>query len=148
MRSNATKILASLTILSLRHDYRPRSNNAPNAAPNGRKISWPIAADERKPFLLSRGNDPEAFFQRGMGFQILRYPGYLRIIEGSDQVKTDLSGLRIIDLAEVIYNLQHVPNFDSCIARMCDGDIEGTAAELDLGRKLYLNQIPFQYVTP
>ena len=60
----------------------------------------------------------------------------------------DLKGLRIIDLAEVVYNLQHVPNFDSCISRMRDGDIEGTAAELDLGRMLYLNQVSFRYVVP
>jgi hypothetical protein len=31
---------------------------------------------------------------------------------------------------------------------MRDGDIEGTAAELDLGRILYLNQVEFRYVIP
>ena len=53
-----------------------------------------------------------------------------------------------MDLAEVVYNLQTVPGFDNCIARMREGDIEGTAAELDLGRMLYLNQVPFRYVVP
>jgi hypothetical protein len=48
----------------------------------------------------------------------------------------------------VIYNLQAVSGFDSCIARMRDGDIEGTAAELDLGRMLFLNRVPFRYVVP
>ena len=74
-------------------------------------------------------------------------PGYLQIDE-TNQTTMDLKGLRIIDLAEVVYNLQHVPNFDSCISRMRDGDIEGTAAELDLGRMLYLNQVSFRYVVP
>jgi hypothetical protein len=87
------------------------------------------------------------FFGEEWLFRYLSDPGYLQIIE-ADQKKADLSGLRIIDLAEVIYNLQHVPNFDGCIARMRDGDIEGTAAELDLGRMLFLNQVPFRYVVP
>jgi hypothetical protein len=74
-------------------------------------------------------------------------PGYLQIDESS-QASMDIKGLRIIDLAEVIYNLQHVPNFDDCIERMKDGDIEGTAAELDLGRMLFLNKVPFRYIVP
>jgi hypothetical protein len=87
------------------------------------------------------------FFGEGWLFRYLGNPGYLHIIE-ADQNTTDLSGLRIIDLAEVIYNLQDVPNFDTCITRMRGGDIEGTAAELDLGRMLYLNKVPFRYVVP
>ena len=80
-------------------------------------------------------------------FRYLSNPGYLQIIEAEPN-RRDLSGLRIIDLAEVIYNLQHVENFDACIARMRSGDIEGTAAELDLGRMLYLNRVSFRYVVP
>ena len=72
---------------------------------------------------------------------------FLRIDE-SDQTRLDLTALRVIDLAEVLYNLQHVPGFDECIAKMRNGDIEGTYAELDLGRMLYLNQVPFRYVVP
>jgi hypothetical protein len=53
-----------------------------------------------------------------------------------------------MDLAEVIYNLQPVPGFDECITRLRDGDIEGTYAELDFGRMLYLNQVPFRFVVP
>jgi hypothetical protein len=74
-------------------------------------------------------------------------PNFLRIDE-SDQNRLDLTALRVIDLAEVLYNLQHVPGFDECIAKMRNGDIEGTYAELDLGRMLYLNQVPFRYVVP
>ena len=42
-------------------------------------------------------------------------PNFLRIDE-SDQTRLDLTALRVIDLAEVLYNLQHVPGFDECIA--------------------------------
>jgi hypothetical protein len=74
-------------------------------------------------------------------------PGFLRIDE-SDPIRKDLTALRMLDLAEVIYNLQHVRGFDECIAKMRNGDIEGTYAELDLGRMLYLNKVPFRYVVP
>jgi hypothetical protein len=74
-------------------------------------------------------------------------PGFLQIDE-TDPNRKDLSALRLIDLAEVIYNLQPVPGFDDCIAKMKAGDIEGTFAELDLGRMLFLNSIPFRYVVP
>ena len=74
-------------------------------------------------------------------------PNVLRIDE-FDQNRLDLTALRVIDLAEVLYNLQHVPGFDECIAKMRNGDIEGAYAELDLGRMLYLNQVPFRYVVP
>jgi len=53
-----------------------------------------------------------------------------------------------MDLAEVLYNLQYVAGFDECIERMKNGDIEGTYAELDFGRMLYLHQIRFRYVVP
>jgi hypothetical protein len=76
-----------------------------------------------------------------------RKPGFLTIDE-SDAAKLDLSAYRIMDLAEVLYNLQHTAGFDECLERMRDGDIEGTYAELDLGRMLYLHQIRFRYVVP
>ena len=50
-------------------------------------------------------------------------PNFLRIDE-SDQTRLDLTALRVIDLAEVLYNLQHVPGFDECIAKMRNGDVE------------------------
>ena len=49
-------------------------------------------------------------------------------------------------LAELLYNLQRIPGFDECITRMRDGDIEGTHAELDFGRMLYIHRIEFRYV--
>jgi hypothetical protein len=88
------------------------------------------------------------FFSEEWVYRYFGNTGYLQIDESGDPTKMDASGLRIIDLAEVIYNLQVVSGFDSCTARMRDGDIEGTAAELDLGRMLFLNQVPFRYVVP
>jgi hypothetical protein len=76
-----------------------------------------------------------------------RKKGFLSIDE-SDPVHRETSFFRVMDLAEVIYNLQPVPGFDECITRMRDGDIEGTYAELDFGRMLYLNKVPFRFVVP
>lgn len=66
----------------------------------------------------------------------------------TDAVTLDISAYRIMDLAEILYNLQYVSGFDECISRTRDGDSEGTHAELDLGRMLYLHQIRFRYVVP
>ncbi len=76
-----------------------------------------------------------------------RKKGFLSIDE-SEPHRREMSFFRVMDLAEVIYNLQPVPGFDECITRMRDGDIEGTYAELDFGRMLYLNQVPFRFVVP
>jgi hypothetical protein len=76
-----------------------------------------------------------------------RKKGFLSIDE-SEPHRREISCLRVMDLAEVVYNLQPVPGFDECIARMRDGDIEGTYAELDFGRMLYLNQVPVRFVVP
>jgi hypothetical protein len=73
--------------------------------------------------------------------------GFLSIDE-SDPRRREVSFFRVMDLAEVIYNLQPVPGFDECIARMREGNIEGTYAELDFGRMLYLNGVPFRFVVP
>src|SRR5216683_666046 len=76
-----------------------------------------------------------------------RKKGFLSIDE-SDPIRYETSIFRVMDLAEVIYNLQAVPGFDECITRMRDGDIEGTYAELDFGRMLCLNKVPFRFVIP
>ena len=76
-----------------------------------------------------------------------RKPGFLTMNETNAQT-LDMSAFRIMDLAEILYNLQNVSGFDQCIAKMREGDIEGTYAELDFGRMLYRRQIPFRYVVP
>jgi hypothetical protein len=72
-------------------------------------------------------------------------PGYLRL-NWRDHVQAEVQSFRIVDFAEILFNLQHTPGFDDCIQRMIDGDIEGTYAELDLGRMLYQSAIDFRFV--
>jgi len=64
----------------------------------------------------------------------------------SDYANLQVSSFRLIDLAETLFNLQHIEGFDDCIQRMRQGDIEGTLAELNFGRLLYMNEIRFRYV--
>jgi hypothetical protein len=66
----------------------------------------------------------------------------------SDPTSDATEQLRLVDLAEVMFNLQPVPGFTNCIARLQQGDIEGTLAELDLGRMLFINGVPLRYVIP
>jgi len=62
------------------------------------------------------------------------------------QERSAKSLFRIVDLAEVLYNLQNTSGFDECITKMRDGNLESTYAELDLGRLLYIHSVPFQYI--
>jgi hypothetical protein len=71
--------------------------------------------------------------------------GYVRM-NWRDQTQAEIQSYRVVDLAEVLFNLQHIEGFDDCIQKMRDGDIEGTYAELDLGRMLYLDCVPFRFV--
>jgi hypothetical protein len=74
-------------------------------------------------------------------------PGFLRQ-DNVDQVRSEEQSFRIVDFAELLFNLQNVDGFDDCIARMKQGLIEPTYAELDLGRMLYLSEIAFRFVIP
>jgi hypothetical protein len=73
--------------------------------------------------------------------------GYLTL-RWRDQTDAEKQSFRIVDLAELLFNLQHVEGFDDCIQRMREGDIEGTYAELDFGRMLYTGSVDFRFVTP
>ncbi|MGJ5180764.1 hypothetical protein ACQR16_26380 [Bradyrhizobium oligotrophicum] len=73
--------------------------------------------------------------------------GFLSVKE-DDPIRREISFFRLMDLAEMLWNLQRIPGFDECIWRMRNGDIEGTLAELNVGRMLYLNKIPFRFVIP
>jgi hypothetical protein len=72
-------------------------------------------------------------------------PGYLRL-NWRDPVQAEVQSFRIVDFAEILFNLQRTVGFDDCIQKMIDGDIEGTYAELDLGRMLYQSSIDFRFV--
>jgi hypothetical protein len=73
--------------------------------------------------------------------------GVLTVDESSPEARERSFGVTI-DLAEVIYNLQDVPNFDECMKRLYEGNIEGTLAELAFARMLYINQAPFRFIVP
>lgn len=72
--------------------------------------------------------------------------GYLRL-DWNDKDRAQRQAYRILDLAEILFNLQRIDGFDECIQRMKDGDIEGTYAELDLGRMLFLDGLDFRFVS-
>jgi hypothetical protein len=74
-------------------------------------------------------------------------PGFLRVdfrpgFEGERQ------NARILDLAECLFNLQHIEGFDARIEQLRTGDIESTIAEFDLARFLYIHDIAFKFVIP
>lgn len=74
-------------------------------------------------------------------------PSYLRQ-DQSNYRNSQIQSYKIVDLAELLFNLQHTPGFDGCIELMQHGDIEGTYAELDLGRMLFVSSVQFRYVEP
>ncbi len=74
-------------------------------------------------------------------------PGFLRIVPGQD-AETTLTAFKIVDFAELLFNLQNIEGVDICLDRMRQGNIEGTYAELDFGRMLYLANLNFRYVEP
>jgi hypothetical protein len=73
--------------------------------------------------------------------------GFLRL-DMQDSVRAEEQSFRLLDLAELFWNLQHVDGFDTCIARMRQGVLEATYAELDLGRMLYVSNVEFRFVVP
>jgi hypothetical protein len=107
---------------------------------NGATQSFALASAVVRGFLGEKWLDRYVMPNR-------RRPGFLTMNE-TNGASLDMSAYRIMDLAELLYNLQNVPGFDECIARMRNGDIEGTHAELDFGRMLYLHKIRFRYVIP
>jgi hypothetical protein len=56
--------------------------------------------------------------------------------------------VRIVDLAEMLYNLQEVEGYVEWVRRLINGDVEATLAELDLGRMLFLHSVQFRFVFP
>ncbi len=56
-------------------------------------------------------------------------PGFLRTYVGRDE-RAQLSLFKIVDFAELLFNLQDIEGFDYCIEQMRQGNIEGTYAEL------------------
>jgi len=88
---------------------------------------------------------------RGHVLSGCRYPGYLTInpTMQADGIGIDKDHtLRVLQLAEVLYNLRGVPGLDHCLDRIFTGQIEPTMAELDFGMFLRRQGVAFSYVTP
>jgi hypothetical protein len=66
----------------------------------------------------------------------------------TDFDRMQIKFFRSIDLAELLFNLQNIEGFDSCLGRLRGGDIEPTLAELDAARMLYINDHLFWFVEP
>jgi hypothetical protein len=73
--------------------------------------------------------------------------GFLRVVPG-EAADTQISAFKIVDFAELLYNLQHIPGFYVCIDRIRRGTLEPTYAELDFGRMLYCGGVEFRFVEP
>jgi hypothetical protein len=55
---------------------------------------------------------------------------------------------RIVECAEMLFNLQKVEGFDSCIKQLKAGQIESTYAELETAKWLYVYHVPFRFNVP
>jgi hypothetical protein len=73
--------------------------------------------------------------------------GFLRQMP-DDEAAQNMQAYRILDLAELLFNLQDTDGFANCIERMKNGDIEGTYAGLDFGRMLHMHGVKFRFVAP
>jgi len=52
---------------------------------------------------------------------------------------------RVIDLAELIFNLQGIPSLENCLDQLAGGNIEATVAELDAGKMLHVYAGRFRF---
>ncbi|MGH7234255.1 MAG: hypothetical protein ACREF7_02310, partial [Candidatus Saccharimonadales bacterium] len=65
-----------------------------------------------------------------------------------DAPEKEVQFFKAVDLGELLFNLQHIEGFDSCVARLRGGDIEPTLTELDVARLLFINDQLFWFVDP
>ena len=72
---------------------------------------------------------------------------YLGLDFTSDQAREEKTW-RIIELAEMLFNLQGIPGFGSCIVQMARGQIEAAYAELETGKWLLVHEVPFEFNIP
>jgi hypothetical protein len=55
---------------------------------------------------------------------------------------------RVIDFAEMLYNLQSIEGYDNCVAQLNDPQLEGTLAELEVGKLLQIHGVRFRFIVP
>jgi hypothetical protein len=77
--------------------------------------------------------------------------GYLRFRDDPPQAR-EQHYMRTIVLAEMLYNLQKIKNFDCCLHELVAGQVEGAYAALEIGRMLATSVtdkgMRFQFVKP
>jgi hypothetical protein len=57
--------------------------------------------------------------------------------------------IRVVDLGEALFNLQHVEGFFECVGRLKTADvIEPAIAELHIGKMIYVNDWAFKFIEP
>ncbi|HXQ51853.1 MAG TPA: hypothetical protein VN802_12215 [Stellaceae bacterium] len=77
----------------------------------------------------------------------LNKPGFMRITFGQTAAD-EIRGIRIVDLAELLLNLQDIEGFDPLVERLKTADLEPAIAELHVGRILYINDVTFRFISP
>jgi hypothetical protein len=75
--------------------------------------------------------------------------GFFKLTPANATNEEAARNYRIIDLAELLFNLQHIPGFADCAIRMkAAANPEPSYAELHIARMLYVNDWPFRFVVP
>jgi hypothetical protein len=76
-----------------------------------------------------------------------RPDGFFRMDFSSDYER-EKKTFRVVDFAETLFNLQHIPGFDDRVDQMRSGQVEATYAEFDFARFLYIHDVDFRFVIP
>lgn len=66
----------------------------------------------------------------------------------TDDAGRTLGMLRVVQLAEMIFNMQHVEGIEKSKQLIADGDVESGFAELEVGKLLHVNSKKFRFITP
>jgi hypothetical protein len=70
--------------------------------------------------------------------------GFFRV-DFASQNAEDIKLLRVLDFAEVLFNLQHIRGFHDRLGQMRSGLIESTFAEFECARHLFTHAVPFEF---
>jgi hypothetical protein len=76
-----------------------------------------------------------------------RPDGFMRI-DFTPGFQGERKTARILDFAEMLFNLQHIEGFDGRVDQMRAGQVEATFAEFDFARFLYIHDVAFKFVKP
>jgi hypothetical protein len=74
-------------------------------------------------------------------------PGPLTLGGGPSEIEH--AKIRVIDLAESIFNLQKIEGVEECLTRLkTANELEPTVAELHIGKMIFANDWPFKFIVP